>query len=327
MRFFRPADPAAHFETSPDKLRATVLLALAFVASYVVATWATVLVVRLGDFADAIALGRGPHKIMRRFQLVIVLLTIPWILRRSCWAGWRDVGWTPGFGQPVPPCWWRHLLLGFGVGAAMLSVVAVWSVSNGSRVLDADVGVGRIAIAGLSALVSCLLIGVFEETIARGLLFRATARLWSLWPAALITSFVFALGHFLKPFDEAFYGDGVARTTLQALASNWERMIAINQVGLRIFNLTLMAVVLCVVVMRTRTIWLAAGLHAGWVWVKLFSPEVTNRAEDAAYSLWTGARTDVTDALLGTVLLLALLVAVLLWPRPRNEEGARDAVL
>jgi membrane protease YdiL (CAAX protease family) len=171
--------------------------------------------------------------------------------------------------------------------------------------------------------VSCLAVSLIEETLARGILFRSLARVWTpLW-AAVVISAVFGTAHYLRPLREAFTDGPLFATTWAVLSSMPDYAAGVPLVGLRMFNLFLMSMVLCAFVVRTRTIWLAVGTHAGWVWVKRMNDYLSDSARDVSVPLWLGQKTDGTDSLLATAFLL-LLMAWALWAPARGHKPSTE---
>ena len=105
------------------------------------------------------------------------------------------LGW--GFGHP-----WRDLGLGLaaaGLFAPALALLQHWLQRTVgpihhplTPILAGAVEPGdRLALSAIA----CLAIPALEETIFRGLLYRGLRRSWTMWPAALGSGVVFAIGH------------------------------------------------------------------------------------------------------------------------------------
>jgi hypothetical protein len=263
-------------------------------------------------WSDAV-LHRGAGKIMVRAMQVWVVLLLPLLLRRSGWRGWRDCGWqADASARPV----WRDIFIGAALGVATLGGLALFMFMTGRRVacpLDAGV---NMAVVFIQAALSATAVAVFEETLARGIIFRLWARAWGAVAAAVASSVLFAIAHFIQPTAAAFEAPGfwsaVGSLTLNALQPDMSEPAFF----IRLLNLTCLGLALCAMVRLTGSIWLAVGAHAGWVW----SIKINNYFTDAAPlsgRLW-GARGDLTDSIIGTVTLLMVLLAVLGWQRRRG---------
>ncbi|HEY5705364.1 MAG TPA: CPBP family intramembrane glutamic endopeptidase [Terrimicrobiaceae bacterium] len=107
-------------------------------------------------------------------------------------------------------------------------------------------------------------VAVVEEFLFRGVLLGLAARSFGRWPAAFGVSVVFAGAHFLRPGKEA--------------ASEVEWWTGLAQM-IRVFesapppslwiagfvSLLSAGLILAFATFRTRSLWLAIGLHAGWI--------------------------------------------------------------
>jgi membrane protease YdiL (CAAX protease family) len=204
-------------------------------------------------------------------------------------------------------------------GFASLGAVSAIQLAAGAREWALEAGPAELAGKLAVIVVSALLIGCLEETAARGVLFRVLARLWSFWPAALFSSALFAYVHYLEPAPYSFGQGTVMEQTWAVLVSTLTKPGRTPCFLINFANLTLMSFVLCTVVLRTGTVWMAVGLHAGWVALTKFNYFSADAAWHVAVSRWIGRRADATDALLtcAILVLLAIAAAVLL-PRGRT---------
>lgn len=294
---------------SPNCRRLAGRLAAVLIGVVVFSAFLAVVLARgLADgdgLAAELVRDRGPHKLMRRLMMVLAIPFIPGLLRAAGWRGWRDTGQSADPQRRVDPAWLVDLALGAGIGAASLGVLGGLAVAFGARAWapGSSAGAGVAILAGTA--VSAMVIGWFEETAVRGILFRTLARAWSLVPAMLVSSLLFSALHFLKASRGAFGEGPVWVQTGEVLWSALTNPARTSAFVPRFLNLTLMGVVLCLFVHRTRTIWVAAGTHAAWVWVRQAN-ELLTAAVPGAAGPWVGRRSDCTDSLV-TVLMFVVL--------------------
>ena len=311
-----------------DSLKFCGLMLLVVVACFYTAAWlAAGLFACLhesGSFLEDVVLSRGPHKLMRRLLSIFVVLAFIMLLKRAGWKGWSHCGLTdPNTGR-LPTSWEKTWLKGVLLGLVSLGVFSAASLLLDIRIIDSDhSGVDRFLHLS-RYFFSGLVIGVLEETLARGILFQSLIRLISVWPAALLSSLLFAIGHFLKPSEAAFTGQSIFADGNAALASMFEYLMTTPQIELRILNLTLMSVVLCMMFYRSGTIWMIAGLHTGWVWVKLSGSYLLNVNRDLDYQLLLGQRSDHTDSVFASAMLFSLLIVALVYPKKKARASAHD---
>ena len=156
------------------------------------------------------------------------------------------------------------------------------------------------SITGLAALkyafawgLVFLLVGLFEESMLRGYLQFTLARGIRFWPAAVLLSVVFALGH---------------------VGNNDESLLGLVVVGIG-------GMVYCTSLWFTKSLWWAIGFHAGWDWAQSFfygtpnSGLVTQNHLLASHPLgnrlWSGGLDGPEGSLL--ILPLLILVAISMW--------------
>ncbi|NWF78776.1 MAG: CPBP family intramembrane metalloprotease [Chloroflexi bacterium] len=125
-------------------------------------------------------------------------------------------------------------LKGAGVGAAYLcTAVGILAVLGGYRIT----GVVFVGPALAGALVLHLLVGVFEETLVRGILFRFLEEGLGSWIALAISALFFGFSHLSNPH-----------------ATLWSAIAIALEAG----------VVIGAVYMATRSLWFVMGLHTAW---------------------------------------------------------------
>jgi membrane protease YdiL (CAAX protease family) len=153
---------------------------------------------------------------------------------------------------------WTGALWGF----VMLSIIIALMMATHAYTLGAialpPLGVLKY---GLGWALAFLLVGLFEEFVARGYLqFTLTTGL-GFWPAAAITSSLFAAGHIRNPGE------------------NWVGVIEI----------VLIAVFLCVALRRTGNLWFAIGWHMAFDWGESFFYSTPNSGIHAVGHLFNAS--------------------------------------
>jgi hypothetical protein len=134
----------------------------------------------------------------------------------------------------------RDSLLGFGVGGAVLGgTVAVLAMAGTVRWVADDGTAADYAATLAGLLVSFAVAAAAEEVLFRGYAFQALVQGIGAWPATLLLSAAFALGHAGNP--------------------------NVSWPGLA--NIFLAGVMLSVAYLRTRSLWFATAVHLGWNWV------------------------------------------------------------
>jgi uncharacterized protein len=145
---------------------------------------------------------------------------------------WRSLGLTFHFR------WARDLLLGFAIGFASL-VVAVAIASRGLSFSFNDKGWSYLIPSMLGSALLLFAAALAEEAMFRGYGLQTLTRAKLAWLGVLLTSVPFALVHLTNP--NVVPGVTFANT---ALAGIW----------------------LAAAYLRTRSLWLALGVHWSWNW-------------------------------------------------------------
>lgn len=249
----------------------------------------------------------GPDRIMRRCLMGWAALFIAVLLWRGGWRGWRDCGFVADDpGAPGRP-WWGQVLIGISLGLVTMGGLSLLTLLLDLRIVTPVATASEGLRRALSFIGSGITVALVEETVCRGMLFRVLARSWSVWPAAAATSLLFALAHFLSPDPRSFQGASFLQASFSVLVSTYATLVNTPSALLVFVNLALLGIVLCGFVARTRTVWLAVGAHAAWVWVIKFFHLWTEVAPGIRPTPWLGARSDFMDSFVVTLLMVVLI--------------------
>ncbi|MEN3329924.1 MAG: protease family protein [Acidobacteriota bacterium] len=145
---------------------------------------------------------------------------------------WRSLGLTFHSG------WLRDLIFGFVIGFASL-VVAVAIASKGFKLSLGDNGWYWIVRSGIGSAALFFLAALAEEAMFRGYGLQTLSRAKLAWLGVLLTSVPFGLVHLNNPNVVP-----VVTMTNTVLAGIW----------------------LAAAYLRTRSLWLAVGVHWSWNW-------------------------------------------------------------
>ncbi len=170
-----------------------------------------------------------------------VLLTI------ALFAGWLCGRFLEGLpfralGTWLTKNWLKDLVLGLVLGAAAICVAALITLIFGATSFQFNHAAGQSTIL-LTLAVS---LGIFtigaaaEEALFRGYILQTFVRANLAWLAIVLTSLFFAAGHLTNP------------------SANY----------IAILNTVLAGIWFSVAYLKTRTLWLAFGLHLAWNWVQ-----------------------------------------------------------
>jgi uncharacterized protein len=148
------------------------------------------------------------------------------------------------YGLPVRQAFGARFWEGFAIEVISAAAVALGMMAlGGMRVDGLSLRGAAILWAALAWLGSCLLIGVAEEYLFRGYLLQTLWKSLGFWPAAILIALWFGADHyFFKPGENL-----------------WD-LISLVSIGIW----------LCYSVLRTGSLWLAAGYHAAFDYMQWF---------------------------------------------------------
>ncbi len=242
----------------------------------------------------------GPMDPMRPFGMIFVegLLFVSVLIPTLVMA--RIEGRPLGvYGLPLERAFSGEFWNGAFWGVAMLSVVmacmaAVHAYTFGRIVLTPT----QVLEYGLLWALGFLMVGFFEEYTFRGYLLYTLTRGIGFWPAAVVTSALFALVHRENPGE------------------TW--------VGLA--EIFLIAMAFCLSVRRTGSLWWAVGIHMSYDWGESFLYSVPNSGNvvfghlsDARLhgNSWLSGGTVGPEASVFNMVGEASLLLVVLWIYPK----------
>jgi CAAX protease family protein len=220
------------------------------------------------------------HRLGDRIGLLVLVIGLILVARRIGLADKASLGY--GLRRPL---FIREMLIGLGIGVVGMFIIVV--IMTGLGLLDwteaSTATTGKLAKIFFNRLLSGLAVGFLEETMLRGLMLTAIARESGTRAAILLTSVIYSAVHFLSSYHIAtdqvtshsgidlLFGTLLWFSTPLAMADAF---------------LCLLAVGLLLAIIRAKTGNIAAciGLHAGWVWVILFTHELTKPVRDQPLS-------------------------------------------
>jgi membrane protease YdiL (CAAX protease family) len=249
----------------------------------------------------------GFEKYLNRAFMVLALgLLWPWLR----WMGlhrWTDLFLTTN------PRRWRDLGTGLALGVGGLVTVALGLVTVGTL----DVRGPLTAPDIVAALATGAIVALIEEAFFRGALFGLLRRNLSWWRALAFLSVFFAVLHFVRPDPAVGRVTQVGWNAGLALLPHLFWQFGHPELVLGTWvTLLVMGWTLGYTVVRTTSLYLAIGLHAGWVFGLKALMACTQRRGEA--NVWVGE--DLRSGLLATGLMLVTFVVLTLLLGARSPE-------
>jgi membrane protease YdiL (CAAX protease family) len=239
--------------------------------------------------------------------VLVAALVLLWPTVRSLrLGGWRDLGLEPD------ERWRAHLSTGLVIGAGLVALMALFYVPLGFYRWKGDLPSWRqLPLLALSAVVVALL----EECLFRGGilgLFRRTLRPFT---ALFWVTAIFAIVHFLKPDEEFMIQDVRWLSGFALLPRVFHQFTEPMSVLASFTTIFVLGWVLGYATLRTRSLWLAIGFHAGVVFVKMSFAKFTKR--EALSLPWVGPELQIGLVPVGVLAL----GGVLIWFWLRHENS------
>jgi membrane protease YdiL (CAAX protease family) len=238
--------------------------------------------------------------------------------------GARSVG---ELGLVKPGEHWGKLLGGVALGFVSLAVIVGVCIGAGVRVWGYDLDGPGLAKILLEAALAGVAVSVIEELLFRGAIFGAFRKVMHWSVAALISSSIYAILHFLKRVDDMaadhWYSGLVVLGHMFSGFANWQEVIP------GFFNLTLAGMLLALAYQKSGNLWFSIGLHGGWIfWRRAYGaltdqPRVDGVAVASSPYEWFYGTKTMTDGWLAALVLLAALV--ILWKFRWHASGSGGA--
>ncbi|MEW6535404.1 MAG: CPBP family intramembrane glutamic endopeptidase [Candidatus Auribacterota bacterium] len=238
------------------------------------------------------------HRILSRVILVLVVLSLI-VFRKTLFSSGRAFAPLEGTGSDG-----YLLMAGFVLGLATLIIQVSGAVIFDARELYfTKFTPVKFLLKGSKALFSCLLIGVLEEFIFRGVVFRQLRRRTPLFVAFAASSALYGLLHFFKPHDLAGL-DQTAPLSGFIVVIEMLKPFVSSEFLFEFVGLFIAGMCLAAGYHYSKSLYFSIGLHAGWVFViKMDGMLVTRTVAEKV--IWWGS-----SNLVGGVFTWALLAVI-----------------
>jgi membrane protease YdiL (CAAX protease family) len=208
--------------------------------------------------------------------------------------------------------WTRDVAIGFLISALPVLCCGVFLVALANYTMRTHIAWDAVAALALTAMV----VPIIEETLFRGLFLGVLLRSNRPLTAALLSSGIFSIVHFLKAPDQTT--PSVAWTSgFTSLAHSFDQFAEPMLVLAGFTTLFLIGVILAHARLRTRSLWLPIGLHAGWIFASGAFNKIAHR--EIVALPWLGK-----SLLIGVVPLCVCLVSWVLLRGWLQYAGSRE---
>ena len=225
--------------------------------------------------------------------------------------GWRDLGLEPD------PRARPHWAAGFTIAGVIVAAMAVAYVEAGFYRLLPAAPWGKLPAIALSAVA----VGFVEEALFRGAILGLLRRTLRPYAALFWASALFAIVHFLKP-DENFDPQPIGWLSGFALVPHVFYQFAEPMTFAAGFGTLFALGWLCgEAALRTRALWMSAGLHTGVVFVKMSFAALSKRRD--THLPWIGPELQIGIVPVA-LFLLAWAVVILYLARENAALPAKE---
>ena len=221
----------------------------------------------------------------------------------------------------------RDLAAGFAFAvvsmALLLALMSLQDIYTPFFRLSLEESVSRI----LNGLLSGFSVAFLEETFFRGIFFKAIFERGRRVRAFLVANLVYAAVHFVQPENNFQLHGYDPLGGLRYLVLSFKPFLNVAEVFPGLVGLFLIGIVLSYAVVRTKTLFLAMGLHAGWVFsiktVRVFGDYTR---QDLG---WMFGSTDpkIVSGVISWIGILSVGLAVYAFTRGRAARGDHFAAV
>ncbi|MHA3773168.1 CPBP family intramembrane glutamic endopeptidase [Verrucomicrobiota bacterium sgz303538] len=231
---------------------------------------------------------------------------------------WLAVGRWHDLGLQHDRQWLSHLGVGFGIAAVLVASMAASYVALDIYRWKAVLPWGALPKLAFSAFCVALL----EEALFRGAIFGLFRRTLGPYTALFWTTAIFAILHFLKPDDDIHVSTIGWLSGFQLVPYVFHQFSEPMMLLAGFTTLFVLGWMLGYSTLRTRSLWMAIGLHAGVVFVKMSFSKFTKRAD--AHLPWVGEELQI--GFVPVLVLLFGMFLVWLWLRYEYRRDQRTVL-
>lgn len=178
----------------------------------------------------------------------------------------------------------KKISLGFLAGLLILSIVLLCLLQLDVRTIDHDSSLSIALI--IKALVAGLIVALIEETLFRGLFFKLSLRWHNAFTAILLSSFFYAILHFIKPIVHIDQTKLHSFSGFEVIANAFMATTSLNPADL--LALFMVGCLLAVVRFKTQCLSYCIGLHASWVFLIKICKDLTDSNTGSQWSFLVG---------------------------------------
>jgi len=260
--------------------------------------------------------GHPFHRYFNRVLQLSIVIGILGLLKRTGFSSFHAFGF-----QANRPFY--LILLGFGSSLVFLGGYALMIFELGwQRAVRVMPGGGWMGI-GEKIFFSAVMVGFLEETFFRGYFYQLCRREIGYIRALAFNAVFFSLVHYLKPprLEDLRAVDW--SSGFQMLGIALQRFADFGEMASGLLVLMWVAVVLCWTLERTSSLYLAIGLHAGWIVALQWNSELAHDA--TGWPTWVLGGGNLSQGIVSLIPLILQFLVLKWWLGSTSEYETRKA--
>ncbi len=228
--------------------------------------------------------GKDFPRYFDRLRWLPVILLLPWLLKCCDLFSFKNLGFGALRKSGIYGTALRWTF--FGVGLLLLAA-AGQGVALGTGYTTGLTPGDVLEILMIGAL-SGLLVGLIEEAVFRGLILRMFYTALKPIPAVFLSALFFASVHFKKIPNQIWDDESAVITLGSGFYVGFWTLLSVVQTfePARFLNLFLFGVVLCLLFLRTGSLWPCAGFHGGVVFTRAIYDKCFQTDDGNSSNFW-----------------------------------------
>jgi len=268
---------------------------------------------KTGFMADTVDFEDGVYdfgKVMRRIMMMVALIVFI-VFRKSL-----RFGTLISSALKIRPGFFRQFLLGLSMAVLLILIYYGIGLISGAWIIHMDFDSAGIIILKIVeyALIACL-IGIIEEIFFRGYLLQSFQENMSLPKAVCVCSLIYSILHFFKADVlvstgfQPFVGFTTMAQFFKPIFSEFLKNLP------AVIGLFLVGVVLSYAFIKTKSLYLSIGLHAGMVFMVKADTMFISRMRKEQVLLFGSDSKLITGVLVWFLLIFILFVIKRIYSR------------
>lgn len=234
-----------------------------------------------------------------RLRWVPVVLLLPWLIRKCGLMSWQRLGVTWDKAGA------KFYITGFIIGIALVTLLIIGQVASFPLIERKEITFLRVVEVILLSMMGGFILGLLEEIIFRGLVFRIFYTAFVPVISIILAALVFSYCHFKFPEvlwnEESRVGLGsgfyIGFWTVFGVFYNMDWVVFLN--------LFLLGVLLTLFLLKKKTLMYSVGFHAGIVFCMLTYKRLWILQDEGNSFFWGSPK--MTDGLACSLLLCGLI--------------------